>query len=63
VQGWEERPRLHVEGALGDLVDPGGNSEAVKRLGGKGLEDQQVQGSLEEIGGEFVFGIAHIDDL
>ena len=62
VESGEERARLHVEGALRDLVDAGGNAEPVERLGRERFEDQEVEGALEEIGREFVL-VAHIDNL
>ena len=47
-----------VEGALLDLenvarrgLDALGDRPAVARLGGDGLEDQDVEGALDEVGG------------
>ena len=63
VEGGEKRPGLYIEGALGDLLDAAGNTEAVKRLRGKGLKHQQVEGALEKVGREFIVALAHIDYL
>src|SRR2546423_2552750 len=63
VQGGEERARLYVESALGDLIDAGGDAQAVERLRRERLEHQQVESPLKKIGCELIVAIAHIDNL
>ena len=63
MESREKRAWLHVEGALGDLVDAGGNAEAMERLGRERLENEEIESSLKEIGRKFVFAVTHIDNL
>ena len=49
VESRKERSRFHVEGALGDLIDPVRNAEAVERLCRQGLQDQEMERTLQEI--------------
>jgi len=49
VEGWVERALLDEEDVAGGLLDAFGNGPAVDRLEGDGFEDEEVEGSLEEI--------------
>jgi len=48
VQGGEERARLDIKSATGDLLDPARDSEPVLLAGDKRLEDEQIQGALKQ---------------
>jgi hypothetical protein len=48
VEGWEQRAGFDIKGAAGDLLDSARDSEPVLLAGDKGLEDEQIQGSLKE---------------
>src|SRR5688572_11955140 len=50
VQRREERPRLHLEGAAGDLLEPARDAEPVHLAERERLQDQQVEGPLEQRG-------------
>src|SRR6185436_6152800 len=50
VKGGEERARLHHEGAPRDLLDAMGDGHAVFLAQGQGLQDQQIQGALQQVG-------------
>ena len=50
LQGGEEGAGVHLEDVAGDLLDPAGDAEAVQRREAQGLEDEQVQGALDDVG-------------
>jgi len=50
VQGGEQRAGFYLEGALGDLLDPAGDAQAVHFSQGEGLQDHHVEGALEKVG-------------
>ncbi len=49
MQGRVERPLLHLQHLVRQLADAPGNRPAVERLDGERLENQQVEGSLDEV--------------
>jgi hypothetical protein len=63
MKGWKKGAWFHIERAFGDLIDAGGNAKPMKRLGGKRLQHQQVESSLEKVSRKFVVAVAHIDNL
>ena len=42
--------RLHIESLVGDLADALGHAKAMERLRREGLEDEEVECALQEIG-------------
>ncbi len=50
MQGGEERPRSDGERAARDLLDAPRDAEPVQLAQGECLEDEEVEGALEEIG-------------
>ena len=48
VEAGKERAGLYGESAAGDLFDPAGDPEAVHFAGDQGLEDEHIQGALQE---------------
>src|ERR1041384_7444807 len=48
VQGGIERPFFNQKGGVGALPDPGCNVVAMGRPPGEGLEDQEIEGALQE---------------
>jgi len=51
VERREERAGLHEEGAARDLLDAARDAEPVELAEGERLEDEQVEGALEQVGG------------
>jgi hypothetical protein len=51
VERWIERPLLDTQLVLRDLLDAQKNRVAVQRPEGDGLENQQVQRALQQLGG------------
>jgi len=50
MEGGEEGAGFDEEGAVGDLLDAAGDAEAVELACAEGFEDEEVEGSLEEVG-------------
>jgi hypothetical protein len=50
VECREERSWLHVERAARDLLDASRNAQSVKLTEGERLEDEEIQGALEQVG-------------
>ena len=46
----EQRAGFDEESAVGDLLDAAGDAEAVELARAEGFEDEEVEGSLEEVG-------------
>src|SRR5215212_1344726 len=45
-----ERPLLHLQHLARDLLDPLRDRPAMRRLEREGLQDQEIEGALHEIG-------------
>src|SRR6185503_19266346 len=50
LQRGEEGAGIHLEHAARDLLDPPADAEAVQRPEAQRLEDQHVQGPLDDVG-------------
>src|SRR5689334_14106734 len=50
LQRDEQRPGVHLEHAARDLFDAARDPEPVQRLQAEGLEDEQVERALDDIG-------------
>jgi len=50
MEGWIERALLDLEDLLGDLANAVGDAIAMDRAEGDDLEDEHVEGALEEVG-------------
>lgn len=48
MQGGEERTRLNVEDAAGDLLDSAGDAQAVQLARSQGFQNEQIQSALQE---------------
>ena len=56
-----ERPLLHTQQLVGDLLDSLGDGPAVEWLERDGAKDQQVEGALQQVG--LVGQVSPLDDL
>ena len=50
VQSRVERTIAHLQNTIGDMAEPATNGEAVQRLDREDFQQQEIQGSLDQIG-------------
>ncbi len=46
----EERTRFHIEGPVGDLLNPVGNPQPMQGLRGERLQHQEMERALQQVG-------------
>jgi len=63
VQRWVQRPFADLEDVAGELLDPAGDGIAMRRPPAQRLEDQEIEGSLNEINRLWQSGLPSKDEV